>query len=128
MAEHRVSNGMQNGSLGAIPSLEDVMALPAVRRQPALPVLANGLDEEAVSSPLPGDPEELAARLKELEAHLAEQQPQLHFALVHAKGKLLVEVSARGSEKVLMRIPPEGVLRIGEDGKVALGRLLDKRS
>ncbi|AAS95920.1 flagellar protein FlaG [Nitratidesulfovibrio vulgaris] len=72
-------------------------------------------------------PEKLQERLEALQKHLEEQGAPLHFSIVHDAGRVLVEVTQRDSQKVLMRIPPEGVLQVGADGLPSLGKLLDRR-
>lgn len=82
--------------------------------------------EERTAAP-ETDPEKLEKRLEDLRKHLEQQGTPLHFSIVHDAGKVFVEVSQRESKRVLMRIPPEGVLQVGPDGLPSLGKLLDRR-
>lgn len=70
---------------------------------------------------------DVAKKIAVLQKQLDQTGSPLHFSLVQASGGVAVEVKDRQSNKVLMRIPPEGVLRVASNGKFEIGTLFDKR-
>lgn len=64
-----------------------------------------------------------------LQKRLAEQGVHLKFEVVHSeRGQIEVEVTDEANTKVLMRIPPKGVLKINAQGRTAIGSFLNLRS
>jgi flagellar protein FlaG len=60
---------------------------------------------------------------------MEEQGVHLKFEVMHAEdGQIEVEVTDEDRSKVLMRIPPKGVLRINAQGRTAIGNFLNLRS
>lgn len=73
------------------------------------------------------DRQQLETALNDLSRTLEAKGAALKFEIVSAQGVVQVEVSEKNSNKVLMRIPPEGVLRVGKDGGMTLGGLLNRQ-
>jgi len=66
---------------------------------------------------------------EELQKRMEEQGVHLKFEVMHAEdGQIEVEVTDEDRSKVLMRIPPKGVLRINAQGRTAIGNFLNLRS
>ncbi|WP_035064269.1 flagellar protein FlaG [Nitratidesulfovibrio termitidis] len=73
------------------------------------------------------DMQQLESSLSDLSRTLEAKGAALKFEIVSDQGVVQVEVSEKNSNKVLMRIPPEGVLRVGKDGGMTLGGLLNRQ-
>ncbi|MBG3879006.1 flagellar protein FlaG [Desulfovibrio oxamicus] len=73
------------------------------------------------------DMQQLERTLNDLSHTLEAKGAALKFEIVSDQGVVQVEVSEKNSNKVLMRIPPEGVLRVGKDGGMTLGGLLNRQ-
>lgn len=73
------------------------------------------------------DRQQLEGALSDLSRTLEAKGAALKFEIVSDQGVVQVEVSEKNSNKVLMRIPPEGVLRVGKDGGMTIGGLLNRQ-
>lgn len=73
------------------------------------------------------DMNQLRSSLENLSRSLEAKGAALKFQIVSDQGVVQVEVSEKNSNKVLMRIPPEGVLRVGRDGGMTIGGLLNRQ-
>ncbi|KAF5028824.1 hypothetical protein DSECCO2_655040 [anaerobic digester metagenome] len=73
------------------------------------------------------DMQQLESSLDDRSRTLEAKGAALKFEIVNDQGVVQVEVSEKNSNKVLMRIPPEGVLRVGKDGGMTLGGLLNRQ-
>lgn len=71
--------------------------------------------------------QQLESSLNDLSRSLEAKGASLKFEIVSEQGVVQVEVSEKNSNKVLMRIPPEGVLRVGKDGGMTIGGLLNRQ-
>ncbi|MFV0347558.1 MAG: flagellar protein FlaG [Halodesulfovibrio sp.] len=77
----------------------------------------------------PVSEKEIRQAAEELQKRMEEQGVHLKFEVMHAEdGQIEVEVTDEDRSKVLMRIPPKGVLRINAQGKTAIGNFLNLRS
>ncbi|GFM35373.1 flagellar protein FlaG [Desulfovibrio psychrotolerans] len=64
-----------------------------------------------------------------LQSRLADQGVRLKFEVVRSEqGRIEVEVTDEAHDKVLMRIPPKGVLTVNAQGASAIGVFLNLRS
>lgn len=118
----------ESGSMKGLDPGYNVFASQAVRKTTGRNVDKSGMaDETDAASQV--DMQTLQDAAKRLEEQLAEQGVQLKFEVVRSsKGEIEVEVMDEHSSKVLMRIPPKGVLRINAEGKTAIGSFLNLHS
>lgn len=70
--------------------------------------------------------QQLQRSLDDVARTLEESGVALKFKAVHDQGVLQIEISEKNSDKVLMRIPSDGMLRFGKDGVMTVGGLLNK--
>ncbi|GFM33772.1 flagellar protein FlaG [Desulfovibrio subterraneus] len=77
----------------------------------------------------PASEKDIRQAAEELQKRMEEQGVHLKFEVMHAEdGQIEVEVTDEDRSKVLMRIPPKGVLRINAQGRTAIGNFLNLRS
>ncbi len=86
----------------------------------------NGLDTASDNAV---DMQTVQSAASALQSRLADQGVRLKFEVMRTEqGRIEVEVTDEAHDKVLMRIPPKGVLKVNAQGASAIGTFLNLRS
>ncbi len=108
-------------------SASEANAVPASTRQASHQQAGEGSGDDDSAKEGNADKQATERAAEQLERRMAEQGVQLKFTVVQSeKGTIEIEVTDKQREKVLMRIPPKGVLTVSAEGKTIVGTLLSR--
>ncbi|MFV0423273.1 flagellar protein FlaG [Oleidesulfovibrio sp.] len=97
---------------------------PQVSREKTDPAaVVRSKDETATAQP---DAEQLEKAIDALKERLGDNGAGFTFAVESSDHSINVTVMTKDSERVLMRIPAEGIVRLAMEGSDAVGGLLNK--